>query len=110
MRDDAYYDLFHRATSHLTGFVIRRTDSGTFLGYISQTDPRGKLPPWLVNKVTQKFAPRVVKQLIKAAEGYETWKSSQQEPGFKPWIYPEQMSPRITIHEVSLLVVIMKRN
>ncbi|KAF7273576.1 hypothetical protein GWI33_013714 [Rhynchophorus ferrugineus] len=65
-----------RAISYLTGFV---------------TDPRGKLPPWLVNKVTQKFAPKVVKQLKRAAEGYECWKRRQENPLLKPWIYPEQM-------------------
>lgn len=83
---------------------MRRHNAGTFIGYISQTDPRGKLPPWLVNKVTQKFAPRVVKQLRKAAEGYELWKATQRDPHFKPWVYPEQtiMSPRITVNDVSI--------
>ncbi|XP_063922190.1 START domain-containing protein 10-like [Zophobas morio] len=80
---------FIRATSHLTGFVVRYHERGCFLGYISQTDPRGKLPIWLVNKITQKFAPKVVKQLKKAAEGYESWKVSQKDPLRKPWIYPE---------------------
>ncbi|XP_060528205.1 START domain-containing protein 10-like isoform X2 [Cylas formicarius] len=92
---------FIRAISHLTGFCIRRLPNGCFLGYISQTDPRGKLPPWLVNKISQKFAPRVVKQLRKAAEGYEDWKARQRDPRCKPWIYPELTleSPRISIHD-----------
>lgn len=83
---------------------MRRHEAGTFVGYISQTDPRGKLPPWLVNKVTQKFAPRVVKQLKKAAEGYELWKMNQSDPHMKPWAYPEQtiMSPRISINDVNM--------
>jgi hypothetical protein len=84
-----YYEKFYRAISHLTGFVVRPTGNGCFLGYVSQTDPRGKLPIWLVNKITQKFAPKVVKQLKKAAEGYECWKESQREPLRKPWIFPE---------------------
>lgn len=94
-----------RAVSHLTGFVIRVVDEGCFLGYISQTDPRGKLPPWLVNKITQKFAPKVVKQLRKAAEGYETWKAGQRNPMFKPWIYPELtlLSPRVKIADCATL-------
>lgn len=92
-----------RATSYLTGFVLRPYKKGTFLGYVSQTDPKGKLPSWLVNKITQKFAPKVVKQLLKAAEGYETWKLNQKEPILKPWIFPEQilMSPRICTTDVS---------
>lgn len=89
-----------RAVSHLTGFVLRQKSTGCFLGYISQTDPRGKLPPWLVNKITQKFAPRVVKQLRKAAEGYESWKIAQANPVLKPWLNPEQiMTARINIAE-----------
>ncbi|KAG5899900.1 hypothetical protein JTB14_002452 [Gonioctena quinquepunctata] len=100
-KDYAVRKGFIRAISHLTGFVIRKLPNGCFLGYISQTDPRGKLPPWLVNKITQKFAPKVVKQLRKAADGYESWKASQSDPSFKPWIYPEQTlsSPRISISD-----------
>lgn len=92
-----------RATSHLTGFVVRYHERGCFLGYISQTDPRGKLPIWLVNKITQKFAPKVVKQLKKAAEGYESWKVSQKDPLRKPWIYPELtlLSAKISTNDVS---------
>lgn len=44
----------------LAGFLIRPSGStGSELGYVSQTDPQGTLPPWLVNKVTQIFAPKV---------------------------------------------------
>nr|CAI5865147.1 unnamed protein product [Callosobruchus analis] len=66
--------------------------------HISQTDPRGKLPPWLVNKVSQKFAPKVVDNLKKAANGYDKWKMAQPNPYFKPWVSPEQtlQSPRIS--------------
>lgn len=83
---------------------MRPWKKGSFLGYVSQTDPKGKLPPWLVNKITQKFAPKVVKQLQKAAEGYDRWKSNQNQPLFKPWTYPEQTleSPRIRIKDVRL--------
>lgn len=96
-----------RATSHMTGFVVRSVGSnGCFLGYISQTDPKGKLPIWLVNKITQKFAPKVVKQLKKAAEGYDSWKERQMYPNQKPWIYPELTlkSPRISLNEVCVLL------
>jgi hypothetical protein len=44
----------------LAGFLIRPSGpTGSELGYVSQTDPQGTLPPWLVNKVTQIFAPKV---------------------------------------------------
>lgn len=92
---------FVRAISYITGFLVRKRSEGCFLGYISQTDPKGKLPIWLVNKISQKFAPRVVKQLRRAAEGYETWKARQPNNMHKPWIYPELtlMSPRINISD-----------
>lgn len=89
----------------MTGFVVRNVGSnGCFLGYISQTDPKGKLPIWLVNTITQKFAPKVVKQLKKAAEGYDRWKEQQMYPNLKPWVYPELTlkAPRISINEVCL--------
>lgn len=92
---------FIRGVSIITGFLIRPAEPGCFLGYVSQTDPRGKLPSWLVNKITQKFAPKVVKQLYKAAQGYEAWKTSQKNPLLKPWIFPEQTleSPRVQLSE-----------
>lgn len=93
--------LYFRATSYLTGFVVRKVETGCFLGYISQTDPKGKLPIWLVNKITQKFAPRVAKQLKRAAEGYEEWKALQSNPEDKPWIYAEFSNPRISVADVS---------
>lgn len=77
--------------------------TGCFLGYVSQTDPNGKLPPWLVNKCTQIFGPKLVKKLYKAAVNYPIWKSAQQKPSFKPWYFPEQMiCPRITISDCIL--------
>lgn len=51
---------FVRAISFLTGFLVRAVASnGCQLGYVSQSDPQGKLPHWIVNKVTQIFAPKV---------------------------------------------------
>ncbi|XP_012216095.1 START domain-containing protein 10-like [Linepithema humile] len=92
---------FVRATSYLTGYIVRpsRNGDGSELGYVSHTDPHGKLPVWLVNKVTQIFAPKMVKKLHKASVGYPTWKLLNN-PNYKPWHYPEQiMAPRIRIEE-----------
>lgn len=93
------------------------------MGYVSHTDPHGKIPVWLMNKVTQIFAPKVkyffiiinhsiinnlfklkqmVKKLHKAALGYLDWKV-QNNPNYKPWHFPEQITaPRIRIEDVSL--------
>ncbi|GLH05203.1 Uncharacterized protein GBIM_10807 [Gryllus bimaculatus] len=91
---------FIRATSFMTGFLIRPIDeTGCKLGYISQTDPHGTLPPWLVNKCTQIFAPKMIKKLRKASQAYPEWKK-HNHPDFKPWHYPEQISaPRLRIED-----------
>lgn len=95
--------MIHRGTSHITGFVIRKAEEGCFLGYVSQTDPQGKLAPWLVNKVTQIFGPKLVKKLHKVSVKYLNWKQTQSNPNFKPWYFPEQMSaPRIRVEDVSM--------
>ncbi|RZF39319.1 hypothetical protein LSTR_LSTR000840 [Laodelphax striatellus] len=94
---------FVRGTSHLTGYLVRcSTTKGTDFGYISQTDPQGTLPTWLVNKVTQIFGPKMVKNLQKATVGYTEWKQ-QNNPNWKPWHYPEQItSPRLQIQDCTL--------
>ncbi|CAK9806100.1 START domain-containing protein 10 [Anthophora quadrimaculata] len=92
---------FVRATSYLTGYIVRpsRNGDGSELGYVSHTDPHGKLPVWLVNKVTQIFAPRMVKKLHKASVAYPNWKLFHN-PNYKPWHFPEQIaSPRIRIED-----------
>lgn len=88
---------FVRATSHLTGYLVRSLPEniGCELGYVSQTDPQGTLPPWLVNRVTQIFGPKMIKNLQKATLGYSEWKASHS-PHWKPWHFPEQIcAPRI---------------
>lgn len=94
-----FWDFIFRAITHITGFVLRsRTpDDGCILNYVAQCDPQGKLPPWLVNKVTHTLGPRMVKDLRKAALGYIEWKQSQSHFR-KPWRYPEDITvPRILI-------------
>lgn len=54
-------DIFYNHCNFI-GYVVRpsRNGEGSELGYVSHTDPHGKLPVWLVNKVTQIFAPKVI--------------------------------------------------
>lgn len=88
-----------RAITHITGFVLRSRvpEDGCILNYVAQCDPQGKLPPWLVNKVTHTLGPRMVKDLRKASLGYIQWKQSQSHFR-KPWRYPEEITvPRILI-------------
>ncbi len=89
--------------SYITGFVIRpQGNGGCYLGYVAHCDPQGKLPPWLVNKVTHTVGPRMVKDLRKASEGYVLWKTNQPH-NRKPWRYPEEITcPRIFFDDVSI--------
>ncbi|KAG7155903.1 START domain-containing protein 10-like [Homarus americanus] len=86
--------------SYYASYLIRPLPSGgcTF-SYVSHCDPRGKLPPWLVNKLTHVLAPKMVKTLLKASRQYLTWKA-HNNPNYKPWIYPEQINlPRIAFNQ-----------
>ncbi|KAL0974147.1 hypothetical protein UPYG_G00216240 [Umbra pygmaea] len=79
-----------RAISLLTGYLMKATgpNSCTFT-YLSQADPKGSLPKWVVNKASQVLAPRVMMCVHKAGQGYPEWKA-QNCPDQKPWLYPEQ--------------------
>lgn len=91
---------FCRAFTHITGFLLRpKPPTGCILNYVAQCDPCGKLPPWLVNKVTNTLGPRMIKDLRKAALGYGAWKENQTHFR-KPWRYPEEIIvPRILIED-----------
>ncbi|KAK3917658.1 START domain-containing protein 10 [Frankliniella fusca] len=52
---------FIRAKSYITGFLVRPSKThGCYLDYVSQSDPCGKLPSVLVNKLTQKVARKLI--------------------------------------------------
>jgi len=72
---------------------------GCSLAYVSLTDPKGAIPLWAINKSTQYFAPKMIKTLHQACIGYAQWKS-EHSPGYKPWIFPEQIDlPKLTIDQ-----------
>uniref|UniRef100_A0A673Z794 START domain-containing protein 10 n=2 Tax=Salmo trutta TaxID=8032 RepID=A0A673Z794_SALTR len=79
-----------RAISLLTGYLVKAVgpNSCSFT-YLSQADPKGSLPKWVVNKASQVLAPRVLKCVHKAGQSYPEWKK-QNSPDQKPWLYPEQ--------------------
>ncbi|KAM6953590.1 START domain containing 14 [Aplochiton taeniatus] len=79
-----------RAISLLTGYLIRPTGPNScYFTYLSQADPKGSLPKWVVNKASQVLAPKVMKCVHKAGQNYQEWKE-QNSPDQKPWLYPEQ--------------------
>ncbi|KAM9850356.1 START domain containing 14 [Aulostomus maculatus] len=92
-----------RAISILTGYYIKPTgpNSCIFM-YLSQADPKGSLPKWVVNKASQTLAPRVMKCVHKAGQNYPEWKR-QNSPDQKPWLFPEQSNlPMMDVAELSL--------
>uniref|UniRef100_A0A0B6ZJ74 START domain-containing protein 10 n=1 Tax=Arion vulgaris TaxID=1028688 RepID=A0A0B6ZJ74_9EUPU len=80
-----------RGTSFLTGYyIIKLDDKRIQFTYVSQSDPKGNLPAWVMNRLTRIFAPKVISRIHKATKNYDSWKAKNR-PDFKPWSNPEQM-------------------
>lgn len=79
-----------RAISINTGYLIRPTgpSSCDFI-YLTQFDPRGSIPKWVVNTFAEIFTPKVINRIHKAARRYTIWKN-KHNPSYKPWLFPEQ--------------------
>ncbi|XP_061692006.1 START domain containing 14 [Syngnathoides biaculeatus] len=92
-----------RAVSVLTGYYVKPTGpSSCVFIYLSQADPKGSLPKWLVNKASQVLAPRVMKCIHAAAQKYPEWKRHNC-PEHKPWLFPEQCAlPRMDPSELAI--------
>jgi hypothetical protein len=96
---------FVRGISYLTGYHITPTTgscdkNGVQIFYITQSDPKGKLPVWAVNKAAQILAPKVMSKLHKACKGYDGWKA-KHNPGLKPWLFPEQNTlPKLNLDDI----------
>jgi len=81
-----------RSISYVTGYYGRKISSTSCkVIFLTQTDPKGKLPSWFVNFVSCKMSPRVMKKLYKKALAYDKWKQ-EHNPTIKPWLNPEQDS------------------
>ncbi|XP_052794830.1 START domain-containing protein 10-like [Mya arenaria] len=94
---------FIRGISYLTGYLIRQMGDKVQFTYVAQSDPRGKLPVWVVNKGTKILAPKIISRIHKACKGYTAWKQ-QHNPHLKPWIFPEQMTlPRLDMSQIKPL-------
>lgn len=79
-----------RGSSIITGYIGKQNGSnGCHFTYLTQTDPKGSIPKWMVNKVATKTAPKVVSNFRKAAKNYTKWKL-KNNPNYRPWIKSEQ--------------------
>ncbi|NXO31166.1 STA10 protein, partial [Cisticola juncidis] len=94
---------FVRAVSLQTGYLIKANGDGAcILYYLTQVDPRGSLPKWVVNRVSQFVAPKAMKKIYKAGLKYPEWKR-RHDPEYKPWVYPEQNTlPSVSLAELSV--------
>ncbi|XP_028397941.1 START domain-containing protein 10-like [Dendronephthya gigantea] len=79
-----------RASSLMSGYMGKTNGiSGCHFIYVTQMDPKGSIPKWMVNKVATKTAPKVIANFADAARNYTKWKS-KNNPNYKPWIRTEQ--------------------
>lgn len=95
---------FIRGLSYMTATYIKPTGpkSCQFF-YITQADPCGSLPSWIVNKGTTVMAPKFIKKAHKAALKYDKWKA-KHNPTYQPWINPEQIRvPKIDWNDIRQL-------
>ena len=94
---------FVRANTLLAGYYIQRISSGCILTYVAQTDPKGSLPAYFVNKLVTKLAPSILSNLREICNNYPEWKK-KHKPDFKPWKNPEQNSlPFIDVESQSVV-------
>jgi StAR-related lipid transfer protein 10 len=64
-----------RALSYLTSsYIVSNGKNSCTLYYITQSDPGGSLPAWIVNMASKVFAPKLMKKLYKASLKYDKWK------------------------------------
>ena len=85
-KDMPQRDGFVRATSKVTGYLVRPfgTEGGCCLTYLTQTDPSGWIPTFVINFATTKLVPSVIQNLRKVSDGYLDWTKKQVNHS-KPW-------------------------
>ncbi|XP_057313031.1 START domain-containing protein 10-like [Hydractinia symbiolongicarpus] len=90
-----------RSVSYLTGYFGEKlTANRCKLTFITQTDPKGKLPKWFINLLSTSMSPRIMKKLHKTALKYEKWKN-EHNPEKKPWLTDgDNNLPLLNMHDV----------
>lgn len=90
-----------RGLTYLTACYITSTGSkSSTLYYVTQTDPGGSLPSWVVNMTTKVFTPKFIKKVHKACLKYDKWKA-KHNPEYRPWENPEVLRiPKLDMNDV----------
>lgn len=93
-----------RGISFLTGIHIQPTGNKSCqMSYVSQADPGGSFPIWVVNVVTRVLTPKLTKKIHKATQKYDKWKA-KHNPDYRPWADPEKIRcPKIDWNDISTL-------
>lgn len=78
------YLLYFR--SYQTGYLIRLTPEGhTQFIYLTQSDPKGWIPGWVVNNLISTIGPSYIDTISRVAREYDAWKKTQPDHQ-KPWL------------------------
>uniref|UniRef100_A0A672ULV2 START domain-containing protein 10 n=1 Tax=Strigops habroptila TaxID=2489341 RepID=A0A672ULV2_STRHB len=98
---------FVRAVSLQTGYLIKANGTGAcILYYLTQVDPHqgGSIPSGDLGHCggLVPLCPQAMKKIYKAGLKYPEWKR-KHDPGYKPWVYPEQNTlPSVSLAELSV--------
>uniref|UniRef100_A0A915MT70 START domain-containing protein n=1 Tax=Meloidogyne javanica TaxID=6303 RepID=A0A915MT70_MELJA len=101
-----------RGTVYLTINYVKALEKGCQFTYLTLVDPKGKLPNWLINRVTKTIAPRLCKKLRKACLGYERWKRKHkrtEENNF--WRIKEikqESAPEFSVDDIRLRAFVLR--
>ncbi|KAI3380947.1 hypothetical protein SNEBB_000847 [Seison nebaliae] len=87
---------FIRGLSFLTAYIIMPWENGCRFYYLTQSDPKGNIPVYLVNWSTSSLAYKTSENLHKACLKYNEWKLKQSNPNFKPWLAPRTITLNIS--------------
>ena len=91
-----------RAHTHITGYRLRWTAEGTSVTFLSHSDPKGFIPPFICNYVAKRAAPSMVSSMYEASGLYLEWKHSNN-PFHTPWRSPYQRDMSLYADKPSLV-------
>lgn len=90
-----------RGITYLTACYIKfNSPKSSSLYYVTQSDPGGSIPSWVVNMTSKVFTPKFIKKIYKACLKYDKWKA-KHNPENKAWENPEMLQiPKIDMTDI----------